>query len=250
LYSKTKPKSAAAWAVFLSLQIAVLVRGAQDGPRQKETADEFIAARRIMVERQLRWRGIKDDRVLAAMQALPRHLFVPESLRASAYDDRPLPIGTGQTISQPFVVAFMTELLELKPADKVLEIGTGSGYQTAVLARLVAAVCSIEILPDLAAGAKKILAALGFQNVELSIGDGFYGWPGRAPFDAILLTAAAAKIPEPLWNQLREGGRLVMPLGEAGLTQKLIRARKTGGQPVIENFSEVLFVPLRGAIQK
>jgi protein-L-isoaspartate(D-aspartate) O-methyltransferase len=250
LCSKTKPKSAAAWAVFLFLHIAALVRGAQDDPRQKETADEFIAARRIMVERQLLWRGIKDDRVLAAMLALPRHLFVPESLRASAYDDRPLPIGAGQTISQPFIVAFMTELLELKPADKVLEIGTGSGYQTAVLARLVAAVCSIEILPDLGAGAKKILAALGFQNVELSIGDGFYGWPGRAPFDAILLTAAAAKIPEPLWDQLREGGRLVMPLGEPGLTQKLIRARKTGGKPVIEDFSEVIFVPLRGAVQK
>lgn len=203
-----------------------------------------------MVERQLRWRGIKDDRILAAMQDLPRHLFVPEPWRASAYNDRPLPIGNGQTISQPFIVAFMTELLQLKPADRVLEIGTGSGYQTAILARLVARVFSIEILPDLSAGAREILAALGFQNVDLRIGDGFYGWPEDAPFDAILLTAAAARIPAPLWSQLREGGRLVMPLGEEGATQQLIRANKVDGKPVIEDFTEVLFVPLLGAIQQ
>lgn len=203
-----------------------------------------------MVERQLRWRGIKDHRVLAAMQGLPRHLFVVESLRATAYEDRPLPIGSGQTISQPFIVAFMTELLELQPTDRVLEIGTGSGYQTAVLARLVAKVFSIEILPDLGAGAKKILASLGFQNIEFRIGDGFYGWAEGAPFDAILLTAAAAKIPEPLWHQLRDGGRLVMPLGAEGSTQTLIRATKAGNKPVLEDFSEVLFVPLRGAVRK
>jgi len=203
-----------------------------------------------MVERQLRWRGIKDERVLAAMQALPRQLFVPEQLRAFAYDDRPLPIGSGQTISQPYIVALMTELLELKPTNKVLEIGTGSGYQTAVLAQLVAAVYSIEILPGLAEGAKNILAALGYKNIELKIGDGFFGWPEHAPFDAILLTAAAPKIPELLWLQLREGGRLIMPLGEERQTQKLIRARKVAGEPMIEDFSEVLFVPLRGAIEK
>jgi protein-L-isoaspartate(D-aspartate) O-methyltransferase len=251
LFSKINPKaSAAARAVFLSLQIAALACGAQDDPHQAEKADEFIEARRLMVERQLRWRGIKDERVLAAMQALPRHLFVPDQVRALAYDDRPLPIGSDQTISQPYIVAIMTELLELKPTDKVLEIGTGSGYQTAVLAQLVAAVFSIEILPGLAEGAKKILATLGFKNIELKIGDGFYGWPEHAPFDAILLTAAAARIPELLWRQLREGGRLIMPLGEERQTQKLIRARKVGGEPVIEDFSEVLFVPLRGAIQK
>ncbi|MGE5218368.1 MAG: protein-L-isoaspartate(D-aspartate) O-methyltransferase [Chloroflexota bacterium] len=251
MFSKIKRKaSAAAHAVFLALQIAALVQGAQNDPRRGEKADEFVEARRLMVERQLRWRGIKDERVLAAMQAVPRHLFVPERLRAFAYDDRPLPIGSDQTVSQPYIVALMTELLELRPADKVLEIGTGSGYQTAVLAQLVAAVYSIEILPGLAESAKKILAALGSKNVELKIGDGFYGWPEHAPFDAVLVTAAAPKIPELLWRELREGGRLIMPLGEEGQTQKLIRARKVAGEPMIEDFSEVLFVPLRGAIQK
>lgn len=251
LFSKINPKpSLAAWVVFLSLQLAAFVHGAQDYPRPGEKADEFLAARRLMVERQLRSRGIRDERVLAAMQSVPRHLFVPESLLAFAYDDRPLPIGAGQTISQPYIVAFMSELLELKPTDHVLEIGTGSGYQTAVLAQLAATVHSIEILPELGASAKKILAALGYQNVELKIGDGFYGWPEGAPFDAILLTAAAPKIPEPLWRQLREGGRLVMPLGEERQTQKLVRARKAAGAPVIEDLSDVLFVPLRGAIQK
>ena len=184
------------------------------------------------------------------MDGVPRHLFVPEHLRGSAYADRPLPIGEGQTISQPYIVARMSELLALKPTDSVLEIGTGSGYQTAVLASLSASVSSIELLPSLAERAKKVLDALGYRNVETKIGDGFFGWEERGPFDAILVTAAAPKIPEPLWHQLREGGRLVMPLGEERKTQRLIRARKSAGQPVIEDFSEVLFVPLRGAIQK
>jgi len=220
-----------------------------DLPR-RVNSESFISARRVMIERDLRGRGIKDQKLLAAMAALPRHLFVPEQLRASAYDDRPLAIGEGQTISQPYIVAFMTELLRLKPSDKVLEIGTGSGYQTAVLAELVAAVYSIEILPSLSERAKKVLDSLGYKNFELKVGDGFYGWDERGPFDAILVTAAAPKIPEPLWRQLREGGYLVMPLGEERQTQRLIRARKSAGQPVIEDFSAVLFVPLRGAIEK
>ena len=203
-----------------------------------------------MLERDLRGRGIKDQRVLARMDAVPRHLFVPEHLRGSAYADRPLPIGEGQTISQPYIVAFMSELLALKPTDSVLEIGTGSGYQTAVLAGLCASVSSIELLPALGARAKKLLDGLGYKNIETKIGDGFFGWEERSPFDAILLTAAAPKIPEPLWRQLREGGRLIMPLGEEGKSQRLIRARKSAGQPVIEDFSEVLFVPLRRANQK
>ena len=209
-----------------------------------------VAARRVMVERDLRGRGIKDQRVLAAMDAVPRHLFVPEHLRDSAYADRPLPIGAGQTISQPYIVALMSELLMLKATDTVLEIGTGSGYQTAVLARLAASVKSIELLPSLGERAKKVLHELGYENIELKIGDGFFGWEERGPFDAILMTAAAPKIPEPLWNQLREGGRLVMPLGEERKSQKLIRATKSTGRPVIEDFTDVLFVPLRGAIQK
>ena len=209
-----------------------------------------VAARRVMVERDLRGRGIKDQRVLAAMEAVPRHVFVPEHLRDSAYADRPLPIGAGQTISQPYIVALMSELLMLKATDTVLEIGTGSGYQTAVLARLAASVKSIELLPSLGERAKKVLHELGYENIELKIGDGFFGWEERGPFDAILMTAAAPKIPEPLWNQLREGGRLVMPLGEERKSQKLIRATKSAGRPVIEDFTDVLFVPLRGAIQK
>jgi protein-L-isoaspartate(D-aspartate) O-methyltransferase len=211
--------------------------------------DTYQPARRVMIERDLRGRGIKDSRVLAAMAAVPRHHFVPENLRAAAYDDRPLPIGENQTISQPYVVALMSELLELKPTDRVLEIGTGSGYQTAVLAHLAASVSSIEILPALGARAKSILDALNFKNIEFRIGDGFYGWEERGPFDAVLVTAAAPKIPVPLAQQLRDGGRLVMPLGEMGKPQRLIRARKTAGQLKIEDFSEVLFVPLRGAIQ-
>jgi len=203
-----------------------------------------------MVERDLRARGIKDPRVLAVMEAVPRHLFVPDNLRAAAYDDRPLPIGEDQTISQPYIVAFMSELLELKPSDRVLEIGTGSGYQTAVLARLAAAVNSIEILPSLSARARKLLDGLDYKNIEFKVGDGFFGWEDRGPFDAIVVTAAAPKIPEPLWRQLRDGGRLVMPLGAPGKSQKLIRARKSAGQPNIEDFTEVLFVPLRGAIQQ
>ena len=203
-----------------------------------------------MVERDLRGRGIRDPRVLAAIESVPRHRFVPDHLRSSAYDDRPLPIGENQTISQPYIVAFMTELLDLKPTDRILELGTGSGYQTAVLARLAEQVSSIEIIASLGERAQKTLAALEIRNVEFKIGDGFYGWEERAPFDAILITAAAARIPEPLVRQLREGGRLVMPLGEPGNPQRLIRARKTADRLKIEDFSEVLFVPLRGAAQK
>lgn len=204
-----------------------------------------------MVERQLRRRGIKDERVLAAMGRLPRHLFVPERQRGSAYEDRPLPIGEGQTISQPYIVALMTELLELGGGEKVLEIGTGSGYQTALLAELASQVFSIEILPKLSERAKKTLAELGYRNVEIKTGDGFYGWDEKAPFDAILVTAAAPKIPEALWRQLKESGRLVMPLGDpAGREQRLIRAIKKAGQPVIENFTAVLFVPMTGAIEE
>ena len=218
---------------------------------QAATDEESLARQRNeMVERDLRRRGIKDENVLAAMGAIPRHLFVPERERASAYEDRPLPIGDGQTISQPYIVAWMTELLELRSSEKILEIGTGSGYQAAVLARLGAEVFSIEILPKLSARAGKILAELGYRNVQLRVADGFFGWQEKGPFDAILLTAAAPKIPEPLWRQLKEDGRLVMPLGDAkGREQKLIRARKSAGRPIIENLSAVRFVPLTGAVE-
>lgn len=203
-----------------------------------------------MVERDLKGRGIKDPRVLAAMEAIPRHEFVPEKQRAAAYEDRPLPIGAGQTISQPYIVAYMSEALELTGKERVLEIGTGSGYQTAILARLAAAVYSIEIIAALSDQAKANLAPLGFTNIELKVGDGFFGWEEKAPYDAILLTAASPKVPEPLWRQLRDGGRMLMPRGEPGQTQRLIRLRKIGGKEVVENLSAVIFVPLTGAVRK
>lgn len=203
-----------------------------------------------MIDRDLRGRGIKDPRVLAAMEAVPRQLFVPENLRQLAYEDRPLPIGEDQTISQPYVVAYMSELLELRGGEKVLEIGTGSGYHTAVLARLAAEVYSIEIIPSLSESAKSLIEQLGLRNVYLKVGDGFFGWEEKTPFDAILLTAAAPKVPEPLWRQLREGGRIIMPLGEPRQTQRLVRVRKVADKEVVEELKEVLFVPLTGEIQQ
>lgn len=203
-----------------------------------------------MIERDLKARGVKDPRVLAAMEFVPRQIFVPEKFRSSAYDDRPLPIGEGQTISQPYIVAYMSELLELTGKEKVLEIGTGSGYQTAILSRLAGLVYSIEIIGALSERARAPLAELGFTNIQFKVGDGFFGWQEQAPFDAILLTAAAPKVPEPLWRQLREGGRIIMPLGDPRQTQRLVRIRKRAGKEMVETLSEVVFVPLTGAIQR
>ena len=184
------------------------------------------------------------------MGSIPRQEFVPQELRPLAYEDRPLPIGEGQTISQPYIVAYMAELLELKATDRVLEIGTGSGYQGAVLAWLAQQVYSIEIIPSLSQRAERILARLQLRNVSLKVGDGFFGWEEKSPFDAILMTAAAPKVPAALWRQLGEGGRLVMPLGEEGTTQRLVRVRKIATQPREEDFGAVIFVPLTGAMQK
>jgi protein-L-isoaspartate(D-aspartate) O-methyltransferase len=239
-----------ACAVFLLAQTAVRFDTAEAEPGPPQSADAYASARRKMIERDLKGRGILDARVLAAMEAVPRHLFVPERQRSAAYDDRPLPIGEGQTISQPYMVAVMAQLLELKGTESILEIGTGSGYHAAVLARLAAAVYTVEILPVLGERARELLGRLGAANVEVKIGDGFYGWEEKSPFDAILMTAAAPRVPEPLWNQLREGGRLVMPLGAPRRIQKLVRIRKTDGQQVVENVTDVIFVPLTGAIQK
>ena len=235
-------------ALFL-LQIPCALPAAQRDLRPGETLDPFLSARRTMIERDLKARGIKDARVLAAMEFVPRQIFVPDKFRSSAYDDRPLPIGEGQTISQPYIVAYMSELLELNGKEKVLEIGTGSGYQTAVLARLAGAVYSIEIIAALSERAKAPLAELGFTNIQFKVGDGFFGWQENAPFDAILLTAASPKVPEPLWRQLREGGQIIMPLGEPRQTQRLVRIRKRAGKEIVETLSEVVFVPLTGAIQ-
>jgi protein-L-isoaspartate(D-aspartate) O-methyltransferase len=252
LSSKIKPSR---WyflcAAFLLLYIPWALAAAQRELRQGESPDPFVAPRRLMVERDLKSRGIKDPRVLAAMEAIPRHLFVPDRQKDAAYDDRPLPIGAGQTISQPYIVAYMSELLGLRGSEKVLEIGTGSGYQAAVLGRLAAAVYSIEIISTLSERAKLLLIdQLGFTNIQLKVGDGFFGWEEQAPFDAILLTAASPKVPEPLWRQLREGGQIIMPHGAPGQTQRLIRVRKAAGKQVVEQLSEVIFVPLTGAIQK
>ena len=215
-----------------------------------DDAAALVRARRQMVERDLSGRGIKDAGVLAAMGDIPRHLFVPEKLRGFAYDDRALSIGDSQTISQPYIVALMSELLELKGGERVLEIGTGSGYQTAVLSRLAARVFSIEIIPALGARARKLLERLAFTNVEIKIGDGFFGWEEQAPFDAILLTAASPRIPAALWSQLRDGGRLIMPLGDEGQPQKLMRYRKSAGKTAAEEITGVIFVPLTGEIRR
>lgn len=220
------------------------------GAAPVQSPDPFVRARRMMIERDLVARGIRDRRVLEAMGAIPRELFVPEKLRASAYEDRPLPIGEGQTISQPYIVAYMTELLRLKGTERVLEIGTGSGYQTAVLGKLAAEVYSIEIIPQLSERAKIVLDRLRFENIHLKVGDGFFGWAERSPFDAILVTAATPKIPEPLWHQLAEGGRLILPLGAERQTQRLVRVSKSDGKQVIEELGGVVFVPLTGAIQQ
>ncbi len=203
-----------------------------------------------MIDRDLRQRGIKDPRVLTAMETVPRHFFVSENLRPLAYEDQPLPIGDGQTISQPYIVAYMSELLELRGNERLLEVGTGSGYQSAVLARLAAEVYSIEIIPSLSRSANRVIEQLELRNVYLKVGDGFFGWEEKAPFDAILLTAAAPEVPEGLWGQLREGGRIIMPLGKPGQTQRLVRIRKAGGKQVVEKLTAVLFVPMTGSIQK
>jgi len=188
--------------------------------------DAMTAARENMVQSQLIPRGIRDPKVLAAMRKVPRHLFVEEALRSQAYGDFPLPIGEQQTISQPYIVAFMTEALELTGTEKVLEIGTGCGYQAAILAEIVPQVYSIERLPELAAKARRTLEALRYFNVKIKVGDGTLGWPEEAPFDAIIVTAAAPGIPRPLLDQLAMGGRLIIPVGDR-CTQTLDVVHKT-----------------------
>ena len=249
-FSKINPKSALFISAFILWFGVVWLFAAPADLGGAEPEDRYAVPRRIMIERDLRARGITDSRVLAAMAATPRHLFVPEILRGSAYDDRPLPIGDGQTISQPYIVAYMSELLVIQGQEKVLEIGTGSGFQTAILAQLAREIYSIEIIMLLSERAKPIWDRLGFRNIFLKVGDGFFGWEERSPFDAILVTAAAPKVPEALWRQLREGGRIVMPLGDPGQTQRLVRIHKRSGKEFVETLTDVRFVPLTGAVQK
>lgn len=202
-----------------------------------------------MVETQIVARGVRNPRVLAAMREVPRHLFVEADQREHAYDDGPLPIGVKQTISQPYIVALMTELLDLGPNEKVLEIGTGSGYQSAVLARVAGRVNSIEIIPELAQRSAERLKRLGYENVTVREGDGYRGWPEEAPFDGIIVTAAPERIPQPLLDQLAPGGRMVIPVG--GFFQELKVFRKdANGRISEESILPVRFVPMTGEIEK
>jgi protein-L-isoaspartate(D-aspartate) O-methyltransferase len=213
--------------------------------------ESFRAERRHMVVWQLKARDITDTRVLAAMEKVPRHKFVPAFLAPLAYLDQPLPIGSGQTISQPYIVALMTQWAEIRPGDKVLEVGTGSGYQAAILAELTDLVFTVELLPELAHSAQERLEKLGYENIRLRCGDGYLGWPEEAPFDAILVTASAPEIPKALKEQLREGGRLIIPLGHPDGVQQLLRLRLSGGELREEERLPVRFVPLvRGKEQK
>ena len=212
---------------------------------QGAVADAYASRREAMVVDQIQKRGVADDRVLNAMRAVPRHLFVPDALRHLAYEDRPLPIGHGQTISQPYIVAYMSEALEVRPEHRVLEIGTGSGYQAAVLSRLAREVYTIEIVPELAKEAAARLKPFG--NVQVREGDGYAGWPERAPFDRIMVTAAPERIPQPLIDQLAPGGRMVIPVGTA--EQWMTVLEKTSSGVVERRTIPVRFVPFtrRGA---
>ena len=199
----------------------------------------------MMVREQIESRGVSDPRVLAAMRKVPRHEFVPEHLSDAAYEDHPLPIGYGQTISQPYIVALMTELLRLTPAAKVLEVGTGCGYQTAVLAEIAAEVYSVEIIEPLASESADRLQRLGYRNVHVKHADGYLGWPEQAPFDAIVVTAGADHIPPPLVEQLKPGGRMAIPIGEPHAEQSLLLVEKdVDGEISTGNIIPVLFVPL------
>ncbi|MFH1799754.1 MAG: protein-L-isoaspartate(D-aspartate) O-methyltransferase [Candidatus Omnitrophota bacterium] len=203
----------------------------------------FVLARQKMVDEQIALRGVHDERTLNAMRKVPRHLFVPASLRSAAYLDQPLPIGRGQTISQPFIVAYMTEKALVGPEDRVLEIGTGSGYQAAILGELAKEVYSMEIIRELADEATGKLKQLGYKNVKVKRGDGYQGWPEHAPFDVIMVTAAPLEVPEALLEQLKVGGRMVLPVG--GSFQELIRITRTDTGFERESLIAVIFVPMR-----
>ena len=240
--SNVQPNSIPA-GIFLALLatsglLACLFAAPQDDPWRKP--------REAMVRQQLR--DVSDPRVLDALRTIPRHLFVPPEQQAQAYDDHPLPIGSGQTISQPYIVAKMTELLRLKKDDRVFELGTGSGYQAAVLSRLVKEVYTVEIFDELGQSARQRLKRLGYSNVEVKVGDAYYGWPEKAPFDAIIVTAAANHIPPPLIQQLKPGGRMVIPIGTVFQVQNLLLVEKgrTEKDLKIHNIMPVLFVPLLG----
>ena len=230
-------------AAHLFLFVATIVATPAPAPAA-ETADR-AEERARMVATQIAARDVSDPRVLAALREVPRHRFVPAPMDAHAYEDSPLPIGLRQTISQPYIVAKMTELLRLKPTDRVFELGTGSGYQAAIASRIAAEVYTVEIFPELAERAKATIAELGYRNVHVRAGDGTLGWPEKAPFDALLVTAAIPEIPKRLVAQLKPGGRAVMPIGEADAVQMLVYLEKTAsGEIERRDVFEVRFVPV------
>ena len=215
--------------------------------RKPDSTSERADERQAMVKMQLSSRGIRDKIVLDAMHRVSRHLFIPESHRREAYADHPVPIGFRQTISQPYIVAFMTQALELRPEDRVLEIGTGSGYQAAILGELAREVFTIEIIPQLGERSKELLARLDYKNIQVRTGDGYKGWPDEAPFDAIIVTAAPPQVPQPLLDQLKVGGRMIIPVGE--FNQGLILITRTVKGYERRNVLPVRFVPMTGEAQ-
>ena len=206
--------------------------------------DEALKKKReLLVDQTIAKRGVKDKAVLDAMKKVPRHLFVPEGSISRAYDDRPLGIGYGQTISQPYIVAYMTEVIQPKPDHKVLEVGTGSGYQAAVLAEIVKEVYTIEIIPELGNASTATLKRVGYHNVNVKVSDGYFGWPEQAPFDAIVVTAAAEFVPPPLIEQLKEGGKMIIPIGSPYMNQTLMLVEKKGKKITTKSLLPVVFVP-------
>ncbi len=233
--------------VMLAILLACPMMASALDPKA-QPPDPFVDLRREMVDQQIRRRQVSSPSVLRAMEEVPRHRFVPEPQRGSAYVDAPVPIGDGQTISQPYVVALMTELLELDADSKVLEIGTGSGYQAAVLSRIASKVYSIEIREGLGESARNLLEDLGYDNVEVRIGDGYKGWPEAAPFDGIIVTAAPERIPQPLVDQLRIGGKMVIPVGR--FLQELLVITRTEDGIRTREVTGVRFVPMIGEVEK
>lgn len=205
--------------------------------------DPFIKQREAMVVETIENRGVNNRAVLKSMRTVKRHLFVPDNVVSAAYTDRPLPIGYGQTISQPYIVAYMTEIINPKPEHKVLEIGTGSGYQAAVLAEIVKDVYTIEIVPELGKAATARLEKLGYDNVHVKVSDGYFGWPEHGPYDAIVVTAAAEFVPPPLLEQLKEGGKIIIPIGSPYMNQSLMLVEKKGEKVTTKNLMPVMFVP-------
>jgi len=228
--------------VLLIISSAIIFISCQSNS-QSAVVTDFKGLREQMVRYQIEQRDIKDKAVLEAMRKVERHKFVPSNLAHLAYEDAPLPIGEGQTISQPYIIALMTELLQLKGKEKVLEIGTGSGYQAAILAELAKEVYTIEILPTLANRAEKLLSELGYKNIKVRCGDGYLGWPQASPFDAIIVTCAPKEVPQPLIEQLAEGGRMVIPVGETYQELKLLV--KVKGKIEQRDIIPVIFVPMR-----